>query len=352
MYDAVSMLRKRLIQYGTGMDLPELHDRLVAFCRAHTGDPTATVRDLRVMPGHAGFSWGCTFVHRGGEQALVLRLPPPGVRYAGNADILRQGRFVAALAGTSVPVAPVRWMGDDERWFGRPYLFVDLLPGRTLLLTGGESRPDLNATLLDRIAAATTRALAALHRLDWQRVLPDLGPPMTLDDEVARCDYLFARTADPDLVRDAPALKQRLLARLPAAPRYGIVHGDFQWSNLLYRPDGEVVAVIDWELAGIGATLIDLGWLLVFTDRESWAGAARWTAPMPALDRITALYEEAAGESTPDVAWYRAFAGYKFALIGGFNLMLHRRGKRVDPLYEEMAPSVPRLLERALDVLE
>jgi aminoglycoside phosphotransferase (APT) family kinase protein len=347
-----------MVQYGTccqgrptDMDLDELHDRLVAFARAHTGDPSAEVRDVRAMPGHAGFSYGCTFIHTGGENALVLRLPPPGVRPVGNADILRQGRVVAALAGTDVPVAPVRWMGDDERWFGRPYLFVDLLPGRTLLLTAGEERPDLDAPLLEGMAANATRVLAALHRLDWQQTVPSLGPPVTLEAAVARGDYLFERTADPDLVRAAPMLKSRLLARLPSSPSIGIVHGDFQWSNLLFRPDGSIVAVIDWELAEVGATLIDLGWLMVFTDRESWEGIARWDQPTPSPERLATLYEDAAGRSLPDVSWYRAYAGYRFGLIAGFNLMLHRRAKRIDPLYEDLAPSIPRLLERGLEVL-
>ena len=333
------------------MDLTELHNRLVTFARANTGDPHAEVRDVRAMPGHAGFSYGCTFLHAGGEDALVLRLPPPGVRLVGNADILRQGRVVAALAGTDVPVAPVRWMGDDERWFGCPYLFVDLLPGRTLVLTAGETRPDLDAPLLEQMAANTTRTLAALHRLDWQQTIPSLGPPVSLESAVARGNYLFERTADPDLVRAAPALRSRLLARMPAAPPIGIVHGDYQWSNLLFRADGSIVAVIDWELAEIGATLIDLGWLMVFTDLESWEGLARWREPMPSPDHIAALYEAAAGRPPPDVDWYRAYAGYRFGLIAGFNLMLHRRAKRIDPLYEDLAPSIPRLLERGLDVL-
>jgi aminoglycoside phosphotransferase (APT) family kinase protein len=333
------------------MDLTELHGRLVAFARAHTGDPDAQVCDVRAMPGHAGFSYGCTFRHAGGEDALVLRLPPPGVRLVGNADIIRQGRVVAALAGTDVPVAPLRWMGDDVRWFGRPYLFVDLLPGRTLLLTAGEARPELDAPLLERMAANATRTLAALHRLAWQQTIPSLGPPLTLEAAVARGDYLFDRTADPDLVRAAPALKSRLQSRMASAPPIGIVHGDFQWSNLLFRPDGSIVAVIDWELAEVGATLIDLGWLMVFTDPESWAGLARWHEPMPPPERIASLYEEAAGRRLPDVAWYRAYAGYRFGLIAGFNLMLHRRGKRIDPLYEDLVPSIPRLLARGLDVL-
>jgi hypothetical protein len=52
------------------------------------------------------------------------------------------------------------------------------------------------------------------------------------------------------------------------------------------------------------------------------------------------------------VAWFRALAGYKFAAISGFNLMLHRRGKRPDPYWERLESSIPRLFERGLEVLE
>ena len=37
--------------------------------------------------------------------------------------------------------------------------------------------------------------------------------------------------------------------------------------------------------------------------------------------------------------------------FGGFNLMLHRRGKRHDPHWEVLKPSMNRLMERALEVL-
>ena len=41
-----------------------------------------------------------------------------------------------------------------------------------------------------------------------------------------------------------------------------------------------------------------------------------------------------------------------FAIITGFNLMLHRRGKRPDPSWEDTKLSIEPLLERARDLLE
>ena len=54
----------------------------------------------------------------------------------------------------------------------------------------------------------------------------------------------------------------------------------------------------------------------------------------------------------PDVNWFRALAAYKFAIISGFNLSLHRRGKRDDPLWETSKLSMEPLVTRALELLD
>ena len=63
------------------------------------------------------------------------------------------------------------------------------------------------------------------------------------------------------------------------------------------------------------------------------------------------MYEEAWGAFLPDLCWYRALAAYKFAIITGLNLSLHRRGKRPDPEWENLKLSMSTLTERALELL-
>ena len=58
------------------------------------------------------------------------------------------------------------------------------------------------------------------------------------------------------------------------------------------------------------------------------------------------------GDDLPDLSWFRALAAYKFAVITGFNLMLHRRGKRDDPLWETSKFSMSTLIARASDLLD
>ena len=50
-------------------------------------------------------------------------------------------------------------------------------------------------------------------------------------------------------------------------------------------------------------------------------------------------------------AWYRALAGYRFGVISGFNIMLHRRGKRYDPEWERITSSVSVLFAHAKELL-
>jgi hypothetical protein len=51
------------------------------------------------------------------------------------------------------------------------------------------------------------------------------------------------------------------------------------------------------------------------------------------------------------VDWYRAFAGYRLASLTGYYLDLHRRGRRHDPIWENLAESVPFMLDRAAERL-
>jgi len=72
---------------------------------------------------------------------------------------------------------------------------------------------------------------------------------------------------------------------------------------------------------------------------------------MPRAENLIAMYEEAWGKEIPEISWFRALAAYKFAIITGFNLMLHRRGKRHDPAWEITKDSIESLLQRAYSLL-
>lgn len=333
------------------MELDELEGRLLPFSRAMYDDPGVKVTDVHKMPGHAGFSYGFTVYSRDVVESWFLRLPPPGVQWKGTADVLRQVAVLNALDGGPVPHCSVRWSGDDLQWFGRPYFVVPKLDGDVARLGPTEWAAKLDLETRRSMAQQAMTALANIHRLDGERDAPYLGPPIPFDEDVTRWDRFHERAADPEKLARIPEVREKLLARLPETAPIGVFHGDFQWSNLFYSFAGELLAVIDWELTGVGATLNDVGWIATFNDPESWSQERGVGELMPLADELVAMYTEAWGKPLQDIAWFRALAAYKFAIITGFNLSLHRRGKRTDPTWEVTANSMEPLVERALQLL-
>lgn len=333
------------------MELAELAERLVGFARAMYDDPQAEVSGVHAMPGHAGFSYGFTATSEGRSESWFLRMPPPNVNWRGTADVLRQVAALNALAGTSVPHCTVRWSGDDLQWFGCPYFVVPRLEGDVLRLGPDDWGSKLDPATRRDMARQAMSALAEIHRVDPARA-PYLGDPVPFTDDVTRWDRFMEKVAEPEHLALIPRVRELLLAKLPTDAPVGMFHGDFQWANLFFSFDAELLAVIDWELVGIGATLNDVGWIATFNDPQAWASGRGVAGQMLGPDVLVDLYREAWGDPLPDLNWFRALAAYKFAIITGFNLGLHRRGKRPDPTWEQTALSMEPLVARALELLE
>ena len=298
------------------------------------GRPIATIRS---MAGNAGFSYGVEVDGRG----YVVRVPPPGARPTGTADVLRQARILTYLATTDVPVPTVCGVGTSER----PWSAVELVAGASVRPTESEAFEPSVTHALALAAIDTLRILHAVAPPTW------LGKPVAAADTVRRWDPLRERgrvVSDPP---GADALRERLLALIPRREPIAIVHGDYQWGNVLGLagpPSPRIVAVIDWELCHVGAPMQDLGWLMLFTDRSLWPPAAGlMPAGLPAVSQLADRYGVDAGA----VSWHRALAAYGFAAVIGVNLRLHREGKRPDPLWEALAPAATTLVRAAAELL-
>ena len=163
-------------------------------------------------------------------------------------------------------------------------------------------------------------------------------------DELRACQKLRAR-APEEYVQRAPELEARLLAALPARREPKLVHGDYHLGNLLFR-GGEVVAVLDWEIAELGQAPLDEAALCLVAIR------IRFGEPQPGAEAALPLAEmiELAGAG-PDFDWFLAATCHKYGAILGYNLGLHRRGKRIDPIYEELLKTIPGLFDAGLEIL-
>ena len=282
--------------------------------------------------------------------ALVIRLSPVGVRRSGNTDVLRQVPLLETLRALGLPVPRIRFHGADDAFFPTAYVLFERLPGRAFIVWEPDASFDLAPPRVAGIWRHATALLARVHDVDWQRHLGDWELPQPIEREVARWDGILEKAAEPAWIALGSEVRALLLRHPPPPSPIGLMHGDCQPGNILFDDAGAVVALLDWELSGIGAQYYDLGWQIMIGDRASWH--PDWCPRNPlSPEQMIDDYRARTGRDCAGLNWYRALAGYRMAVVTGLYTRLHREGRRPDPAWENMAKGVPALYGRAKALL-
>ncbi|MDQ6742739.1 MAG: phosphotransferase family protein [Candidatus Dormibacteraeota bacterium] len=311
-----------------------MSERIRADLEAALGRPVRWVAP--VPTGHSGFTY---WVDLDGERA-VMRLPPPGARIAGPADIPRQARLMDALNRAGLPVPAVLAASDQPVVDGRPFYLVEAVDGVRIEEVKG-AEPDRE------IARSAVEVLKRMQALPLAQTGIGDEPAAAPAREVARWAWLMER-APAELTTAAPQLAQCLLASVPPERSPVLVHGDYHYGNMLF--DGHrVVALLDWEIAQLGQPLLDLACLAVVAQAGRVGDDLVPGGGTVTVDRQELL--EMYGGDPDDFVWYLALTYYKYASIFGYNLMLHRRGKRPDRIYEERTTTIVDFIAEGLRLM-
>jgi len=280
-----------------------------------------SVDAVRPIPeGHSGFTY---WVDLEGRRA-VLRLPPPGARIAGPADIPRQARIMDALHRQGLPVPGIIATSAEPVVDQRPFVLMEALPGvrvEPAIADGADPRQlAMSAVdILRRIQATPLKSTGIAGE-----------EPVSIEAELGRWAWLMER-APQELTTHGPRLASLLADQRPRPQAPVLVHGDYHLGNMLFL-DGRVSAVVDWEIAELGQPLLDPCCI--------------------ALSHVAAeVVLDAYGGDPNDFRWYRALMCFKYAAILGYNLMLHRRGKRPDPSYEQRTETILEFIEQGVGLL-
>src|SRR5207244_11690883 len=94
-----------------------------------------------IPEGHSGFTYFVTIEDGDGPGRYVLRLPPPGARIAGPADVIRQGRIMAALHDAGLPTPALPILTADAVVDGPPFVLMEAVEGVRIEKAGKEQRP-------------------------------------------------------------------------------------------------------------------------------------------------------------------------------------------------------------------
>lgn len=305
----------------SGHELIVTAEALEAYCRGVLAWQDCSVERVEPLAGgQSRKAWQATVVGVDGDpqpQQFILRLDPDvsvmdsqrGIEYA----------VLAALSGApGVPVPRAICVEDEASHLGATFLMTGFVDGQASApaLVSDEFEPvgpmiarnvyrtlagiasfEVGGSGLPEVLQASEVSESATVQLDrWERVLADnpVGPTPGINAAI------------------------RHLRRQPPVPdRVTIVHGDYRLGNFLFRRDGSIAAVLDWEMTHLGDPIEDLAWSL----HRAWRlpGFEKYVCAYLTEEEAIEVYQQARGGIEIDrsaLDWWKVFTCVKsFALL-------------------------------------
>ena len=281
----------------------------------------------------AGGYGNLNFLIRMDGDWAVLRRPPFGEIPKGANDMGRENRVLRVLAPVWKLVPAALFFCENPEPFDAPFLISEFRRGLPLHGSkplGDELSPQ-RAELLSRIQIDV---LAQLHRFEVGKIGAEkLGRPdgfgaRTLSGWKNRFEQMGA-TSKPGM-----ALFEWLEREFVESSRLCVIHNDFKLDNLVLDPTTlEPRAVLDWDMATLGAPFFDLATLLSY-----WIGPEdpislhhinhTHSLAKGALDRreLVECYVNATGFASPqDERQLHYFLTLALAKLGVVYMQLFRR---------------------------
>lgn len=326
-------------------------DALAAWLAGQAGAERVEVEALsRLSGGAIQENWALDAVFAGGPFAgrhrLVVRTDSPsGV--AVSHDRAQEFALFRAAFAAGVTVPEPLWLCLDRAVTGRPFFVMRRIEGEA----AGHRLVKDDALVPDRpgLARQLGAELARIHSIRPPRAdldflpVPDGPPALAL---VAGYRGWLDRQGRPQPVLEWGL---RWLER-NAPPRGGLVlcHNDFRTGNYMVA-GGRVSGILDWEFAGWGDPMTDIGWFCApcwrFGARKAEAGG------VAGVEDFLAGYEAEGGAAVERgrLGYWIAMATMRWAVIALQQAERHVSGGETNLELALTADVVPEL---ELDILE
>jgi aminoglycoside phosphotransferase (APT) family kinase protein len=259
------------------------------------------------------------------EQSLVLRRQPMDFEVVLGSSLALQGKMMASLsAWGGVPVPPWIGMELDPAVLGMPFLVMGKVAGECVA-----QRPNYNAqgwladmNPAERLQTWTNaiQSFGQMSKIDWQTdgfdflARADWGAP-GVDQYVGHIAAWHASCSQGRPLLYADAALDYIVKNKPVDAPVNVLWGDATPSNVMFDKRGNVVALIDWELAALGPSELDLAWWLYFDDLFSRRFGATRLDGLPTRDESIAIWEAATGRKAEHMAYYDIVVALRMALV-------------------------------------
>jgi aminoglycoside phosphotransferase (APT) family kinase protein len=318
----------------------DTRSKLAAFLRHH-GLMDGMPEIVPIGDGHSNL----TYLLQQDATKLVLRRPPPPPMPPGSHDVLREARWLRALAPLGLPVPQVHAIAQAGEVLDVPYYIMSYFDGAIIT---NDLPIEFDAQAM---GFAMVDAMVALHGVDWRAAgLADMGRPEGFNRRHIQRMARLVTGADGSMPSEFAELHDALIETAPVEAGAAIIHNDLRLGNVMWRKAAppQILAILDWELATLGDPLFDFAYLLSSfpdagesrTPTQDLALAAT-TAGFPDASALTARYASATGYDLSGLNWYVAANNWKLAT------MYHYSRKRgLDPYFAEIS-HVARFLAEA-----
>jgi aminoglycoside phosphotransferase (APT) family kinase protein len=266
------------------------------------------------------------------DEQLVARVAPADVDVPVFPSYDMQSQFdVIRIVDdlTEVPVPRVWWCENSPEPLGAQFFVMSrvegLVPPDNLpYALGGNWLYDATPEQQQRLQTTTIEAIAQLHDIsDPEQRFPFLEPSTSGDTPLRRHVAKTWNWYDMAKQDGAPSpLVERgfdwLEANWPAHEGPSVLSwGDSRVGNVLYQ-DFAPVALLDWEMAGLGPAELDICWSTyahhVFNSFAQWAGRPGMPDFMQITD-VAAQYEKLRGQALRDLRFYFVYCAVQWGCV-------------------------------------
>jgi aminoglycoside phosphotransferase (APT) family kinase protein len=261
---------------------------------------------------------------RRGEHDCVLRMPPPDAPPDRDKGILREWRIIEALDGTDVPHTAAAGVCPDASILGRPFYLMGFVDGWSPMDLSDRRWPEpfhSDHAARGELAYQLAEGIALLSKVDWKaKGLQDLGRPDGFHErQVDRWTGFFERIKGRE-IDGLDAATAWLRSRRPLDFIPGLMHGDYQFANVMYRHGGpaRLAAIVDWEMGTVGDPKLDLGWMVQSWPEDTDAPSAMSYVDMrgmPSRTKVIDHYAKVSGRQVDDLDYYLVLAKWKLAIV-------------------------------------
>lgn len=231
--------------------------------RERLGAPDLTIEDITPLSGGSiQENWRVRCAVGGASREFVLRKDAPAT-IASSRSRSEEFRIMEAARKSGVRVPEPVGFCSEPKIIGAPFSLMGLVAGVGL---GPRIAKDLSlGGDRDRLAEDLGRELARIHAIPVgpnaaaDGALSFLGTP---DENPALAEIATLRRTLDDIGAARPAIEWGLRwaeKHAPACAAPSLVHRDFRTGNYMVDEKG-LTAILDWEFAGWGDPMEDIGW--------------------------------------------------------------------------------------------